>query len=189
MNYQESTTNMTERRKKYKAFLSYSHATDERLVADVQSALHSFAKPWTRLRAIRTFRDTTNLAVTPSLWGSIVKALDDSEYFILMASPEAARSPWVEKEVAYWLTSRINENLAENFMIVLTNGCLAWKSDSPNPDFDWEQTNALPPALKGVFHQEPRYVDLSWAKATHDRSLRNLQFRDAIADSGDPSTR
>ncbi len=179
-------TSVGDEPKKYKAFLSYSHAADEDLAADVQSALHRFAKPWTQTRAIRTFRDTTNLAVAPSLWGSIVKALDDSEFFILMASPEAARSPWVEREVAYWLHSRASENLAQNFMIVLTDGSLVWNTDLEKPDFDWNQTNSLPPSLKDVFHQEPRYVDLSWAKASHDRSLRNLKFRGAIADLATP---
>ena len=55
----------------YKAFISYSHAADDRLAPALQSALHSFAKPWYRLRAIRVFRDKTSLSVNPALWPSI----------------------------------------------------------------------------------------------------------------------
>ena len=36
------------------------------------------------------FRDETGLAVSPHLWASIVRALDDSEWFVVLCSPEAA---------------------------------------------------------------------------------------------------
>jgi hypothetical protein len=71
----------------YNGFLSYSHAADSKLAPAVQSALHRFARPWYRLRSVWIFRDKTGLAVTPSLWGTIEKALSESEYFLLMAWP------------------------------------------------------------------------------------------------------
>ena len=74
----------------YKAFMSYSHAADGRLAPALQSALHRFVKPWYRLRTIRVFRDKTSLSANPALWPSIEMALNDSEYFLLLASPEAA---------------------------------------------------------------------------------------------------
>lgn len=60
---------------RYEGFLSYSHAADGTLAPQLQSALHGFAKPWYRLRAIRIFRDKTSLSATPSLWPSIEAAL------------------------------------------------------------------------------------------------------------------
>jgi hypothetical protein len=90
----------------YNAFISYSHTADERLASAVQSGLKKFAKPWNKLRALEIFRDKTNLSVNPVLWPSIKKALSESEYFILMASPEAAQSDWVRKEIDFWLESR-----------------------------------------------------------------------------------
>jgi hypothetical protein len=45
----------------YHAFMSYSHAADGKLAPALQSALHRFAKPWYRLRAMRIFRDKTSL--------------------------------------------------------------------------------------------------------------------------------
>src|SRR5580698_583586 len=106
----------------YNAFLSYSHTADGALAAAIQSALHSFAKPWYKLRALHVFRDQTNLAVNPALWSSIREALDQSQFFILFASPEAAASPWVAKEAEYW----IGRNGVSHFLIVLTGGELRW---------------------------------------------------------------
>jgi hypothetical protein len=74
---------------RYNGFLSYSHAADGSLAPKLQSALHSFAKPWYRLRAIRIFRDKTSLSASPSLWPSIEAALRNSEFLLLMASPDA----------------------------------------------------------------------------------------------------
>src|ERR1035438_471075 len=95
----------------YKAFISYSHAADDKLAPAIQSALQSFAKPWYRLRAFRIFRDKTTLAMTPQLWPSIQAALDESEFFLLLASVESCRSIWVEREIEYWLRNRPADKL------------------------------------------------------------------------------
>jgi hypothetical protein len=50
----------------YDAFISYSHTADGTLAGGLQSALHSFAKPWYKRRALHIFRDQTNLAVNPA---------------------------------------------------------------------------------------------------------------------------
>lgn len=48
---------------------------------------------------MRVFRDETSLSANPALWSSIQTALAESEFFILLASPEAAASKWVGQEV------------------------------------------------------------------------------------------
>src|SRR5215208_5800388 len=88
----------------YKAFISYSHAADGKLAPALQHGLQQFARPWNQLRAIRVFRDKTGLTATQGLWTSIVTALDNSEYFLLLASPQAAQSHWVDQEVRHWLS-------------------------------------------------------------------------------------
>jgi hypothetical protein len=75
---------------RYDAFMSYSHAADNLLAP----ALHAFAKPWNRRRALHVFRDKTSLAVSPELWPMIETALSTWRYFLLLASPESARSHW-----------------------------------------------------------------------------------------------
>jgi WD40 repeat protein len=158
----------------FDAFLSYSRAADGKLAPALQSALHRFNKPWYKLRAVRIFRDQTTLAVTPELWPSIAKALDISHYLFLMASPGAAASQWVEREVLHWLQ---DPSRVSRLLLVLTEGEIAWRGD----DFDWDRTTALPEALRGVFASEPGYVDLRWARTSEDLSLRNPRFADSVA--------
>jgi hypothetical protein len=131
----------------YKAFISYSHSADNQLAPALRTALHGFAKPWYRLRAMRVFRDETGLAITPALWPSIEAALLDSEYFLLLASPEAAASEWVQREVACWLDRRP----ADHLLIALTGGKIRW-NDAAH-DFDWNGTDALPRRLSKAFDQ------------------------------------
>jgi len=91
---------------RYDAFISYSHARDRGIATALQDVVQRLGKPWYRRRALRVFRDDTSLAATPALWPSIVDALDGSRFLILLASPEAAASRWVDREVAHWLAHR-----------------------------------------------------------------------------------
>jgi WD40 repeat protein len=159
----------------YKAFVSYSRAADGRLAPALQSALHRFAKPWYRLRAIRVFRDVTNLSVSPGLWSSIENALSQSEYLLLLASPRAAASKWVRREVDYWLQHRSSATL----LIVLTDGELAW--DGSTGDFDWGRTDALPDTLRRVFGEEPAYLDFRTERTADDLSSGNPHFQEKVA--------
>ncbi|MFD6140964.1 toll/interleukin-1 receptor domain-containing protein [Promicromonospora sp. NPDC060271] len=126
---------------RYDAFLSYSHADDGDFGPRLQSLLEGFARPGPR-RALRVFRDEQNLAADPDLWGSIERALVDSEWFVLLASPAAARSPWVDKEVAWWLEHRS----ADRLVVALT---------AAGPDIH------LPPALRSPGVRRPVVVDLT----------------------------
>jgi WD40 repeat protein len=162
---------------KYAAFISYSHAVDARLAPALQSTLQRFAKPWYQMRGLRVFRDDASLSINAALWPAIETALSASEYFVLLASPEAASSPWVQREVDCWLRQRPIERL----LIVVTEGELVW--DAAAQDFHWNARTPLPPNLRGVFREEPRYLDLRWAHDPHVHlSLTHNRFMDAIAD-------
>jgi WD40 repeat protein len=164
----------------YDAFVSYSHAADGMLAPALRDALQRFAKPRGQLRALRVFRDTTNLAASPGMWSEIEHALMRSRHFLLLASPEAARSSWVTREVAWWLEHRQPSTL----LIVLTDGELVW--DESAGDFDWERTTALPGVLRGVLAEEPRHVDMRWARTVEQLSLAHPTFVDAVADLAAP---
>lgn len=155
----------------YDAFISYSHAVDGQLAPAVQSALHGFVKPWYRTHPVRAFRDQSSLSANPALWASIERALQGSRYFILLASPKAAASPWVDREVAWWLANKGRETL----LIALTAGELAW--DPKRRVVEPTATTALPPALVDTPAEEPRYVDLRWAAGTVHLSMRDPRFR------------
>ena len=126
------------------------------------------------------FRDDASLSANPALWSSIEEALNDSEFFVLLASPQAAASPWVQRETTFWTQNRS----ARTFLIVLTEGDVWW--DPAVGDFDGERTTALPTSLRGFFHEEPRFIDLRWARNADDVSLHNANFRNAVADIAAP---
>ena len=106
----------------YDAFVSYSHANDKSVASALQTTVQKLGKPWYRRRALRLFRDDTSLAAAPQLWPTIERALGESRSFILLASPQAAASKWVNKEVAYWL----DHNSIDTLLIGVTHGELFW---------------------------------------------------------------
>ncbi len=104
----------------------------------MQAGLQRFAKPWWKGRALRIFRDESSLSANPHLWSSITDALDTSVWFVLLLSPDAAESEWVNQEVEYWLDHKNSDRIIP----VVTDGEFTWSET----DFDLEST-AAPPAL------------------------------------------
>jgi len=164
----------------YDAFISYSHSSDGRLAPALHRALQSLAKPWHQRRALHVFLDNSGLAVTHALWGAIKGALDESRYFIVLASPDAAASRWVNQEIDWWIRTKS----ADHILPVVTEGEWIW--DARSGDFDWERSTAVPPALKDVFAQEPRHLDLRWAVGSERLDLDNSRFREAVAELAAP---
>ncbi|WP_213007738.1 TIR domain-containing protein [Paractinoplanes toevensis] len=163
---------------RYDAFISYSQSADGRMAPAVQRGLQQLARPWYGRRALWIFRDDTGLAVNAALWPAIQDALDQSAYFILLVSPAAARSQWVNKEIAHWRATKDPRRI----LPVLTEG--EWRWDESAADFG--ESSAMPPALRGAFVTEPRYLDLRWARSETDLNLRNGRFRLAIASLAAP---
>jgi WD40 repeat protein len=156
----------------YDAFLSYAHR-DRQVTTAIQKGLHQVGRRIGKLRALRVFRDDTNLTASPDLWGKITEALDRSRYMIVVLSPQSAASHWVNEEISYWLAHRDHEHL----MLVLAEGHLQW--DAENQRFDPAQSDAAPPALTrpGSLPAEPLYIDVS-EDAPWD--LGSLTFRDKV---------
>jgi virginiamycin B lyase len=91
---------------KYYAFLSYSHA-DEKAAARLSRYLETFRVP-VRLggpeqklpkRMKPIFRDRDEFAASPDLGAAINQALASSGALIVLCSPAAAKSEWVNKEI------------------------------------------------------------------------------------------
>ena len=164
----------------FDAFISYSHRSDAQLAAALKRGLHRFARPWYRVRALHVFLDNTNLSANPDLWASITQALGAARHLVLLASPDAAASEWVNKELREWRESRPVDRL----VLVLTAGELRW--DDAAQDFDWPASSAVPRALAGAFDAEPRWIDLRFARALEAPSLRDPRFRSGVADLAAP---
>src|SRR6185503_7265797 len=71
----------------------------------LRSGLQRYAKPWFRRSAANVFLDDTNLAANPDLWLALREKISATSFFILFASPEAAQSKWVKKELVWWLSA------------------------------------------------------------------------------------
>ena len=95
--------------RKYKAFISYRHLP---LQMDVAVRLHKYIEHYTIPRELRrdgqkhpglVFRDQDELPLSGSLSDSITNALDNSEYLIVICTPETEQSKWVLREISYFI--------------------------------------------------------------------------------------
>ncbi|MFD9704496.1 toll/interleukin-1 receptor domain-containing protein [Lentzea sp. NPDC059081] len=137
----------------YNAFISYNQGQDLRFAAALQAGLTRFAVPWWKSSDLRICLDRTDLAQSSALWPSIEKKLAASDWLVLLASPGAARSRWVDREIEWWLANRSPERL----LIVWTDGALVWNGSEYDATV---RGNALPPRLAQVFSDEPNVLDL-----------------------------
>jgi WD40 repeat protein len=162
----------------YDAFISYDH--DDRPVANgIQRGLHRIGRRVGQLRALRVFRDSTDLTASPNLWGKVVEAMDSSRFLIVVLSTAAALSTWVNKEVDHWLQRRGPEQL----LFVVASGQVVW--DEATQRFDPDRSNAVPPVLTapGALPNEPLYVDVS-QDAPWD--THSTLFREKVIDLAAP---
>lgn len=160
-------------------FISYAQDGDTRVAEAVRTALTRFAKPWWRRRALNVFLDQSVLSANPGMWSSISTALNESDWLVLLASPESARSEWVNREIAHWLSVRGTERL----IVAVTAGQCRWAEGLGGFD---ESSDAIPDALRGFHREEPRHVDLSWARQDPRLDLQNSRFREQIAEMASP---
>ncbi|HXU80593.1 MAG TPA: TIR domain-containing protein [Polyangia bacterium] len=159
----------------YKAFISYSWE-DRKIARALQQGLQAFAKPYYALRSCSIFLDSADLAATEAIWPSIERALDRSEYLILVACPASAASPWVSREIAHW-RKRHDGRLAR-VLVCVTAGQLVWQEN----DFAWPASTALDQNVRGGFVAQPRWTELGWARDEPRLTLRDPRFTEVVAD-------
>ena len=96
-------------RRRYWAFLSYAHE-DSKAAGKLHNWLERYRVPKTLVgtphplgtipkRLAPVFRDRQELAASSNLGREIKEALNGSNYFIVLCSPEAAQSRWVDQEI------------------------------------------------------------------------------------------
>jgi WD40 repeat protein len=158
----------------YKAFISYKHNVSDTFTRRLEQALKSYARP-AFARPIRIFRDEKHLTPGVDLPQLIVHALDASEFLVLLASREAARSPWVAIEIDHWCGQL---RRTANLIVILIDGDIA--TDNTAQGVDWTKTDALPVALKPYLDQVPLYVDMRKQVKVDDLTLANPEFKTAV---------
>ncbi len=109
----------------YNAFISYKHAPNDIKIAEsIQRDLEHFhipskIKKKTGMKRIqRIFRDKDDLPMTSDLSVTISEALMNSDYLIVICSPEAKQSIWVDREIRFFLQSHTRNEI----LTVLTSG-------------------------------------------------------------------
>jgi WD40 repeat protein len=141
---------------KFDAFISYRQGQegDTGIAQPLQERLQRFGRPWHNLRRpLRVFLDTRNLAFSSDAWTTVVTALQDTTWLILIATPASAASVWVRREVAWWVENRSLDQL----IIVHGAGVIRW--NPVNGRFA-DCTDALPPRLLAEVMREPLWVSL-----------------------------
>lgn len=106
---------------KYKGFISYSHA-DEKWGSWLHRKLETFRFPRATVgretkkgavprRFTPVFRDRDELTASSDLGAEIQESLRQSENLIVLCSPNAAQSHWVNKEIQYFKKHNNPDNI------------------------------------------------------------------------------
>jgi len=154
----------------YKAYISYSHK-DEAWAAWLHRAIESYRVPRklvghetaegivpARIRPV--FRDRDDLSSSSDLKGTVKHALVDSDNLIVVCSPEAAKSRWVDEEIRQF--SRLGR-ADRVFCIIVAGG----RSD------DGSVSNCFPAALAEIGLEEPLAADVrKWADGKQVAKLK-----------------
>jgi WD40 repeat protein len=147
----------------YDAFISYSNSDSAELAFALWRRLRQLAKPWYKLRVQRIFLDKAELPGSPDLGGEIERALSESRWLVLIASPAAAASQWVNREVEWWL----GHDRSDRLLIASTTPELRWDERTR----DWADGALVPPALRGALRTEPNLVDLTAEALSKGKNL------------------
>jgi tetratricopeptide (TPR) repeat protein len=132
---------------RYSAFISYSHR-DERWARWLQASLESYRVPSHLASAQRAmaeprlspvFRDRTDLASATDLGVHIRDALQDSTNLLVICSPGASASRWVNEEIRYFRSLGRDDRI---FCLIVDGEPNA--SDRPGQ----ESRECFPPALR-----------------------------------------
>lgn len=110
---------------RYDAFISYRHCEpDSDIVIRLHRSLENYrlpkeiAKRVGKKRLSRVFRDDAELSVSDDLSEEIDKALRNSDYLIVVCSPDYLKSVWCRKELETFL----KYNDKSHVLLVLANG-------------------------------------------------------------------
>lgn len=131
-----------ERAASYDAFISYAHE-DERLAERLSRRIRRYRPPRALRRGrkkLSVFRDVERLTATADLGDELERRLASCAHLILLCSPPAVASEYVDQEISFFLGSKGRERL----LVVLAAG-------EPDKSFPSSLLEAM---------EEPLFVDL-----------------------------
>ncbi len=107
----------------YNAFISYRHhPQDIRVASGIQKALERYRIPKAlrgkAKKGIHIFRDKEELPITSNLTDELTRALENSEFLIVICSTHTKESVWVQKEIETFLKTHSKNHV----LTVLVDG-------------------------------------------------------------------
>lgn len=155
---------------RYRAYISYSHK-DERWAKWLHRALESYRLPRnlvgsrtvtgevpSRIRPV--FRDRDDLSSATDLGSTVKQALADSENLVVICSPGAAGSHWVNEEIRQFASL----GRTDRVFCIIVDG---------EPADDGSVAACFPVALSEIGLQEPLAADVRpWADGKHFALLK-----------------
>ena len=141
---------------KYRAFISYSHR-DERRASWLHKSIEGYRVPKPLIgqpsrdgaipsKLFPVFRDRDELASSPDLSTSLRRALEQSAHLIVLCSPAAAASRWVNQEILEF--KRLGR--ADRIFALIVGG----EPNASDPTLE-----CFPPALKYVVDADGQLSD------------------------------
>ena len=175
----------------YFAFISYKRE-DEKWAKWLQKKLESYSLP-TALRKqnptlpnkIRpVFRDQSELS-GGNLKAEIEKGLDNSKYLIVICSPRSAKSPWVSKEVQFFIENGRSEfiipfiiggtpNATDPADECFPEGLRQLKGEKELLGININEMGRDAAAIKVIARMFDLRFDVLWQRHKRSRHLRNL---------------
>lgn len=138
----------------YIAFISYRHIARDAAIA---KAVHTQIENYTVPKSLRkdskklgvVFRDTEELPISSDLSESLRNALDASRFLIVICSPEAKESPWVSREIDYFLKNHSHRDV----FVILSSG-------EPSEVFPYQLTHVSHGSDESCEDIEPLALDV-----------------------------
>ncbi|CAM3974580.1 TIR domain-containing protein [Smaragdicoccus niigatensis] len=153
-----------DRQYRYDAFISYRTTTSAKAAKQLQRALVSLSKRHGTDRRIALFLDIQSL-IAGELEAEIKSALESSRSLIVLLATGTKESPWVDKEIEYWLGH--GGDLSRFFLV----------RHDPRVNLEWNEVDqnfafpeGLPTSLSGLFPAEQKWLELKVSLAGSDET-------------------
>lgn len=136
---------------RYNAFISYSKK-DRRTAHAIQKGIQRLGVGQRQRPAASVFVDVSSLRATSETKEELRSCLDRSEWLIVVASTQSAKSSWVNFEIEHFAITRGRQ---DRVLVALAEGDLRWEGAN-----GYASTTSCPPALKEAMKTEPLHADL-----------------------------
>jgi hypothetical protein len=151
----------------FDAFISYRSSSSGQQARNISKALFALSKRHLHDRNLRIFLDTKALSAG-NLDDNITQALDRSRCLVACLDKTTVDSPWVAKEIEYWLSH--GGSSTRLFLARTGDVDLRWNSSTGK----FVNEELLPEPLRNAFKEEQKYFDVPPGRTIEASTLAGL---------------